>query len=143
VRSESRCALIKFLEMTFTSVDTGLNNVPSRYRKPHPKFLVMQGFYTQSIRILRQQQSRVLCVNITQEAESGFICKQHDITGINCFRLNKIYKPFTATDPFFTDSPVSIFAPLLLFMGRGLIFFSDRFMHCCKADIFRLPKHDQ
>jgi len=96
--------------------------VPSGYRNPHSKFLVMQGFFMQSMRILRRPQSCVLCVNITQEVEPGLICKEGDMKNINSFRLNKICEPFTVTDSFFHDPPVSILAPLLLCMGRVSIF---------------------
>jgi hypothetical protein len=52
------------------------NNVPSRYRNPHSKFLVMQRFFMHSMRILRRTQSCVLCVNRTREVEPGLISKE-------------------------------------------------------------------
>ena len=99
--------------------------MPPGYHNPHSKFLVMLGFFMQSMRTLRRTQ---LCVNITQEVEPGLICKEGDMRNINSFRLNKICKPFTVMDSFFM---IHQFQFLLRFVWEEFQFFSDHFMRCC------------
>ena len=104
------------------------------------------------MRILRRPQSCVLCVSITRVVEPSLVCKEGDIKNINSFRLNKICKPFTVTDSFLMIRR-SQFLHRCYFAWEEFQFFSDRFMRCCKPDIFLLrqlarwfwwtPQHSQ
>lgn len=90
-----------------------------------------------STRILQRPQSRDLSVDITQELEPCFIGEEGGIRNTDRFHLNKICKPFTVTYSFFM---ISLFQFLhrCYFAWEEFQLFSDRFMRCCKPDIFLL-----
>jgi len=69
--------------------------------------------------------------------EPGLICKEGDIKNINCFRLNEIFKRFTVTDSFFMMRRFQ-FLHRCYCVWEERLFFSDRFIRCCKPDIFLL-----
>jgi hypothetical protein len=111
--------------------------VPSRYRNLHFKFLVMQGFFMHSIRILAQPQSYVLCINIIRRVEQGLMSKESDIKNINSFRLDEICKPFTVKYSLLIMRRFQ-FLQLCYLVWEEVQFFSNRFMLCWKPHIFLL-----